>query len=525
VFALRQENGAYSTLIEDSRRETAPVGGRAFGRYVRRAFYDAYGDVLHGETLAVVRAFCEMRAEEGGVRDARVRVARDTDGDVLVDTGSPSWNAYRISPQGWKLEAAHPLPFMRGQTMAAFPTPVTGRPLVEILETEFGYDRPSALLAAAWVVACYSPGPYLVLILIGEQGTGKTTLATILRRLTDPSTVPTAGPPKESRDIVVAAVNRYVIAFDNLSSIPGWLSDELARIATGSGVSQRSLYTNLDEIALTYRRPVMLTGISSPASAADLLDRALVCALPTITEAARMKEEEIQQRVDALAGEMFGSVLRAVSAALANAASTPDARWARMTDAITFSLAAAEALGSTRVELEQVLRENVATRDRIVLEENALTEAVVEFMEGRDSWSGSSSELLEALITNGVNEKLLPRAANKVSHEMNRAAPVLRRLGINYSVDTNTKKRTKHLRRAPADDGPTSAERIATAATTGPDTNTDGALEHRTSRLGSDRSGRSDDAGHHRPETSDTTDQDEIERLADLYRSQIDSAT
>lgn len=298
------------------------------------------------------------------------------------------------------------------------------------------------------------------------------------------------------------------MAYDNLTSIPGWLSDELARIATGSGVSQRALYTNVDEIAVTYRRPVLLTGITSPASAPDLLDRALVATLPTMTEAGRQKEDDIDCKLKELGGEMFGAVLEAVSAALRNAGTTPDARWARMVDATTFALSAAEALGTNRVELECAMRENVAARDQIVIEENALTEAVVKLMSKSPSWSGTSSELLAALIAEGANPKLLPAAPNAVSHEMNRAAPVLRRLGINYYADPNTRKRTKHLERnAP----PPEPENTATTATTAHQPTPSGSARHPVlSAAPSDESSGSDDPAATVPSP------DEIERLASL---------
>ena len=107
---------------------------------------------------------------------------------------------------------------------------------------------------------------------------------------------------------------------------------------------------------MTYRRPVLLTGITSPASAPDpLLDRALVVTLPTIPEAARQKEEVIERKLTALGGELFGVVLDVLSAALRNADATEEARWARMVDATTFALAAANVLGTSRAELEGVL--------------------------------------------------------------------------------------------------------------------------------------------------------------------------
>ena len=292
-----------------------------------------------------------------------------------------------------------------------------------------------------------------------------------------------------------------MIAYDNLTSIPGWLSDELARIATGSGVSQRALYTNVDEVAVTYRRPVLRRVSPARLPRPTSWIGALVVTLPTITEAVRQKEEDIERKLNALGGEMAGAVLGAVSAALRNASTTKEARWARMVDATTFALAAADALGADRDELERALRENVAARDQIVIEENALTEAVVKLMAKSPSWSGTSSELLAALIAEGASPALLPKAPNAVSHEMNRAAPVLRRLGIHYHADPNTRTRIKHLERVTT----SQPENIATTATTAPADN---------AASSSDHSDDSDDPDRN----AFQIEPDEIERLAELSR-------
>jgi hypothetical protein len=39
--------------------------------------------------------------------------------------------------------------------------------------------------------------------------------------------------PREERELMIAANNGYLLAFDNLSNVPIWLSDALCRLATG----------------------------------------------------------------------------------------------------------------------------------------------------------------------------------------------------------------------------------------------------------------------------------------------------
>ena len=63
-------------------------------------------------------------------------------------------------------------------------------------------------------------GPYPVLALMGEQGSAKTSFATILRSLIDPSTAPLRSFPREDRDLFIAASNGWVVGYDNVSRIP-----------------------------------------------------------------------------------------------------------------------------------------------------------------------------------------------------------------------------------------------------------------------------------------------------------------
>jgi len=98
------------------------------------------------------------------------------------------------------------------------------------------------VLVVAWLVApLRNSGPYPVLALSGEQGSAKSTLTAILRELLDPNTAPLRALPREDRDLFIAATNGHVLAFDNVSGLPAWLSDTLCRLATGGGFAVRQL--------------------------------------------------------------------------------------------------------------------------------------------------------------------------------------------------------------------------------------------------------------------------------------------
>ena len=52
---------------------------------------------------------------------------------------------------------------------------------------------------------------------------------------------------------MIAANNGYLLAFDNLSGLPVWLSDALCRLASGGSFAVRQLYTDQEEYCLNRR--------------------------------------------------------------------------------------------------------------------------------------------------------------------------------------------------------------------------------------------------------------------------------
>jgi hypothetical protein len=68
---------------------------------------------------------------------------------------------------------------------------------------------------------------------------------------------------------MIAANNNHVVAFDNLSGLPSWLSDALCRLASGGSFPLRQLFTDENEILFQATRPVIFNGIEDVVCRAD----------------------------------------------------------------------------------------------------------------------------------------------------------------------------------------------------------------------------------------------------------------
>jgi hypothetical protein len=145
--------------------------------------------------------------------------------------------------------------------MLPLPTPITGG-TVEDLRPFINVRKEDWELLVAWLLMAYAPrGPYPILGLSGGQGTAKSTTARVLRSLIDPSAAPLRTAPREERDLMISANAGRILAFDNLSHLPQWLSDAFCRLATGGGFSTRELYSNDEETLFDAQRPVLFTAI------------------------------------------------------------------------------------------------------------------------------------------------------------------------------------------------------------------------------------------------------------------------
>src|SRR5580765_446069 len=166
------------------------------------------------------------------------------------------------------------------------------------------------VLTVAWLVsALLARPPFPIATLQGEQGSGKSTRALLLRRLLDPAKVALRAAPRDERDLAISAANAGVLGYDNLSSIPDWLSDALCRIATGGGFGTRQLFTDADEMLFDGTRPTLLNGIADLLGRPDLGSRALLFKLPPLAREQRRTEATFWGAFTAAHPRLLGALL------------------------------------------------------------------------------------------------------------------------------------------------------------------------------------------------------------------------
>ena len=286
------DDTAYATFAVNSHKETWPVRSKGFRRWLVHKFYEQQGKPAGGQAFSDAIAQIEAKAHfRGSQKDVFTRIAF-LDDRIFIDLCNNNWECVEITKSGYQVLPEPPVKFRRSRGMKALPYPVKGSMtlLRSFLNVKGNSDWS---LIMGWIIGAYSEGPYPVLLLQGEQGTAKSTISKILKSIVDPSTSPLRTLPREVRDLMIAASNGWIVAFDNLSGMPIWMSDSICRLATGGGFSTRMLYENDEEMIFEAMRPVILNGIDDIATKHDLVDRAIIVNLEVIPEDKRKPEKEI----------------------------------------------------------------------------------------------------------------------------------------------------------------------------------------------------------------------------------------
>jgi hypothetical protein len=446
--------------------QVARVRTRAYNRWLAQRFFRDQGKVPAAQAQQDALGVIEARAVfDGDKRDVSVRVAQ-LDSRIYFDLANDRWQVLEIDRDGWRVLDDSPVMFRRSKAMVPAPTPVRNGSIQELRHFANVTDEDWPLVLA-WLVAAMRPmGPYPVLAVYGEHGSGKSGLCRRLRSVVDPNTAPLRADYREPRDLMIGANSGWVMALDNLSHIPAWLSDCFCRLATGGGFSCRTLYENDEETIFNAQRPLMLNCIEEVVTRSDLLDRCVLLNLPRIEPARRFSEKQLDREFETAWPRILGGLLDAVVTALRNEDAVDMPRPPRMADFAIWATAAEPALGLAPGQFLAAYEANRAAGNETALEASPIGKALVEFVTEFGSWSGTSTELLRKLEgraeEKAIKLKSWPSTARALGGAVKRLAPNLRDAGLSVELSRTGRRRLISLSRTGRESSVTNVTNVIT---------------------------------------------------------------
>jgi|LNFM01.2.fsa_nt_gb hypothetical protein len=158
-----------------------------------------------------------------------------------------------------------------------------------------------------------------ILVLVGEQGSGKTSLARRIGLLLYGARFQVAGFRRDQNgegDFLAAVTNQRFTVFDNADSNIPWLGDHLARIATGAAINRRRYHTTNDLVTYAPNCFLGLTSRDTRWNRGDVTQRLLPVKFHAIATA-NIPESTLQQSILSSREQIWGSMLHILNRVVA----------------------------------------------------------------------------------------------------------------------------------------------------------------------------------------------------------------
>ena len=417
----------------------APSGYCDFRGWFSAFCVDTAGHLPNGDLSSAAQTYFSHWVRSSGqkVKDY-IRVGGKL-GDLYLDIGNDANDAWHISASGITKVPGGPthIRMLRGAGMLPLVEPDLSVPASEfptLLKQFVAADDDAIMLLIAWLLGCLRPeGPYPVLTISGEQGSGKSTILRLMRRIIDPHALDMRTPPEDQRDLQAMVRNSFVLAYDNVSHISNKMSDALCVISTGTGAQGgRALYTNAEESAVRVCRPVAMNGIPDVVERGDLVDRSIHVHLPRIDPKHRRDDSEFWDAFHASHAKLLGSLMNAALIATQNYGNVVLAEKPRMSAFAVWAVAAEKSFGWPEGRLMEVYKRNRSAAESQMLEFHGLASAMLRMMEKQKEFSGTYPDLIGQLEMNiGPREKL-PQTSHSFAAELRRIRPALERYGLRF---------------------------------------------------------------------------------------------
>lgn len=309
-------------------------------------------------------------------------------------------SAVRVDKNGWEVVEQPPILFKPCEHQEKQVVPSKNGDIRALRQfINIGSDDDWALFLVFAISAFVPSFPQPVLVLTGSQGAGKTTPMKMLKKLVDPSKLPSNGTPSDQEEMSRIADKHLLLFFDNLSSLSSKVSDILCKLVTGDGFSRRTKYTDDDETIFVSKRAIMMNGINSFITRADLLDRTIILELERIPDDKRLPEDELWQRFEEERPKILGGIFDVLSKAMSLYGYDVPAKLPRMADFAKWGIAINSAIKqvdeSWSVDFINAYEKNIECQNEEAIQANPVAVAARMLVKEKIVWEGTITKFFD----------------------------------------------------------------------------------------------------------------------------------
>jgi hypothetical protein len=369
---------------------------KVFERYLAKLYWDEGAGFIGNDCLSKVSKLVSAQAQyDGGKYDLHNRVALYED-DFYYDLGGGK--GVKCARGSWCLVEDLPVLFKSQQHQKEQAVPASsGGEMIRFFDHVAVKDPDQKLLLSVWLVAAFVPGiPHPVLVLFGEKGASKSTTLRFARSVIDPSRIELLSLPYKG-ELIQQFSHHYAPCYDNITRLSDEVSDVICRAVTGEGGSKRKLYSDDDDFLYSFRRIVALNGVNNVVEKSDLLDRCILIELNRISKKDRKTESAVKEAFESDKPSILAGIFDVLAKARVVFDQLVIDEFPRMADFAHWGCAIAEALGFGKDEFLRAYNSNIGKQNQEVIENDPVANMISVFMEDKDEWEGSPTELFNVL--------------------------------------------------------------------------------------------------------------------------------
>ncbi|MCL1976906.1 MAG: hypothetical protein FWG55_02180 [Candidatus Bathyarchaeota archaeon] len=397
-----------------------PTQNKDFKHWLSHLMYDYEEKFVSSENITTVVSILSGKCLSQGKRHNLANRIAYKDNHIWLDMADEFWRTIKISRENWEIVKHSPILFRRYKHQKALVTPVKPKTLTEAREyanklfNHLNISEEHRLIFLCTTISYLIPNiPHPILVTHGPQGSAKSTLFKLIRRLVDPSKIELLTLPHKIDEIAQQLDHHCVAFYDNLNYLSQEVSDTFCRAVTGAGFSKRELYTNDDDIIFNIKRCIGFNGINQVAEKGDLLDRSILVELTPIEQ--RKTESEVDAAFEKDQAQILGGMLTILSEAIRLYDTVQVVNYQRLADFHRWGCAITEALGFSSEDFTKTYNTKVDNQvDETLNNDNVgltfLSYFTKYFKEnGKNSnWEGTPTELLNTLKTEAENLLRIP---------------------------------------------------------------------------------------------------------------------
>lgn len=314
----------------------------------------------------------------------------------------------------------------------------------------------SKLAIRAWVLGgLLHKGPWPLLLLEGEKGSGKTTAGrSVMQFVYGPDAQVSSMPAKEE-DFDALVTNVPMAVIDNVDSPAKWQQDKLAVTATGAEIPRRKLYSTNVMVNYPITARVILTSINPPFRRSDIADRMVVIKLKRFDTfgSEEKRYAEIERKRDYLWTELVNEMNELIHTMKSGYTSESTLRMATYEETLNLI---GENYELPNDIVEATVKGIMSRQNDFTTENSILAEIIDEYLDCK-----KDKEVKRITVTqlfrelqemssweNASTRYVLPRTSNVLGKELRSIAPGLKRkYGILVELARNSKNRYLTLKK------------------------------------------------------------------------------